>query len=83
MLQDLVNSSDGVAFLGNRLRVARSPSYGIRCSTVISDISFDVFTAVTMNNAVFWNVTSCCPCKNRRFGRVEPPSSGSQESVPY
>jgi hypothetical protein len=21
-----------------------------------------------MNNAVFWNVTSCGPCKDRRFG---------------
>jgi hypothetical protein len=30
-------------------------------------VRFEVFTAVTMKNAVFWNVTSCGSCKNRRF----------------
>jgi hypothetical protein len=29
---------------------------------------FEVFTAVTMKNGVFWDVTSCGSCKNRRFG---------------
>jgi hypothetical protein len=28
---------------------------------------FEVFTAVTMKNGVFWVVTSCGSCKNRRF----------------
>jgi hypothetical protein len=28
---------------------------------------FEVFTAVTMKNAVFWDVTPCGSCKNRRF----------------
>jgi hypothetical protein len=28
----------------------------------------EVFTAVTMTNGVFWYVTSCGCCKNRRFG---------------
>jgi hypothetical protein len=27
-----------------------------------------VFTAVTMKNCVFWDVTPCGACKNRRFG---------------
>jgi hypothetical protein len=31
-------------------------------------IRFEVFTAVTMKNAVFWCVTPCGSCKNRRFG---------------
>jgi hypothetical protein len=31
-------------------------------------IRFEVLTAVTMKNDVFWNVTSCGSCKNRRFG---------------
>jgi pentatricopeptide repeat protein len=26
------------------------------------------FTALTMKNAVFWNVMLCGSCKNRRFG---------------
>jgi hypothetical protein len=29
---------------------------------------FEVFTAVTMMNGVFWDVTPCGSCKNRRFG---------------
>jgi hypothetical protein len=28
----------------------------------------DVFTKVTMNNSVLWNVTTCDSCKSRRFG---------------
>jgi hypothetical protein len=29
---------------------------------------FEVFTAVTMKNTVFWDVMPCGSCKNRRFG---------------
>jgi hypothetical protein len=31
-------------------------------------VRFGVFTAVTMKNGVFWDVTPCGSCKNRRFG---------------
>jgi hypothetical protein len=31
-------------------------------------IRFEVFMAVTMKNGVFWDVTLCGSCKNRRFG---------------
>jgi hypothetical protein len=31
-------------------------------------IRFEVFTAVTMKTGVFWDVTPCGSCKNRRFG---------------
>jgi hypothetical protein len=30
-------------------------------------VRFEVFTAVTMKNGVFWDVTPCGTCKNRRF----------------
>jgi hypothetical protein len=33
-----------------------------------SAVRFEVFTAVTMKNGVFWDVTSCGSCKNRCFG---------------
>jgi hypothetical protein len=33
-------------------------------------VRFEVFTAVTMKNGVFWDVTLCGSCKNRRFGRI-------------
>jgi hypothetical protein len=29
-------------------------------------VTFEVFTAVTMKNGVFWDVTPCGSCKNRR-----------------
>jgi hypothetical protein len=32
------------------------------------NVRFEVFTAVTMKNGVFWVVTPCGSCKNRRFG---------------
>jgi hypothetical protein len=31
-------------------------------------VRFEVFTAVAMINGVFWDVTPCGSCKNRRFG---------------
>jgi hypothetical protein len=31
-------------------------------------VRFEVFTAVTIKNGVFWDVTQCGSCKNRRFG---------------
>jgi hypothetical protein len=34
----------------------------------IYDIRFEVFTAVTVKNAVFWDVTPCGSCKSRHFG---------------
>jgi hypothetical protein len=34
----------------------------------IFDIRLVVFTAVDMKNAVFWDITPCGSCKNRRFG---------------
>jgi hypothetical protein len=35
---------------------------------VINHVKFEVFTVVTMKNGVFWDVTPCGSCKNRRFG---------------
>jgi hypothetical protein len=31
-------------------------------------VRFEVLTAVTMKNGVFWDVMPCGVCKNRRFG---------------
>jgi hypothetical protein len=32
-----------------------------------SSVKFEVFTVVTMKNAVFWDVTPCGSCKNQCF----------------
>jgi hypothetical protein len=31
------------------------------------NVRFEVYTAVTMKNRVFWDVTPCGSCKNRSF----------------
>jgi hypothetical protein len=33
-------------------------------------VRFEIFTAVTMKNGVFWDVTPCGSYKNRRFGGI-------------
>jgi hypothetical protein len=33
----------------------------------ITYVRFEVFTAVTVRNAIFWDVTLRCSCKNQRF----------------
>jgi hypothetical protein len=34
------------------------------------NVRFEVFTAVIMKNAVFWDVAPCRSCVNRRFGGI-------------
>jgi hypothetical protein len=40
----------------------------LRRITFLLLVRFEVFTAVTMKNGVFWVVTPCGSCKNRGFG---------------
>jgi hypothetical protein len=40
----------------------------ITVRTFYQNVRFEVFTAVTMKNGVFWDVTPCGSCKNQRFG---------------
>jgi hypothetical protein len=42
----------------------------MKCSNVRkkSNVRYGGFTAVTMKNAVFWDVIPCGSCKSRRFG---------------
>jgi hypothetical protein len=35
---------------------------------MVCNVRFEVFTAVTMKNAVFWDITPCSFCKNGRLG---------------
>jgi hypothetical protein len=57
--KDVVSSADLVCLA---TRMIASPRLIVHC------VRFEVFTAVTMKNGVFWNVTLCGPCQNRRFG---------------
>jgi hypothetical protein len=38
------------------------------------NVRFEVFTAVTMKNAVFWEVAPCRSSGNRRFGGTSVPT---------
>jgi hypothetical protein len=55
------------------LWVAREAMSGYKILTIIYKnrvyiLRLEVFTAVTMKNTVFWDVTPCRSCVNRRFG---------------
>jgi hypothetical protein len=39
-------------------------------SNIRENVRFEVFTAVTMKNGVFWDVVQCTSCVNRRFGQT-------------
>jgi hypothetical protein len=41
-----------------------------KCYVRMEALRFEVFTAVIMKNSVFWDVTPCGSCKNRRFGET-------------
>jgi hypothetical protein len=40
----------------------------IICASFKKDVRFEVFTAVTMKNVVFWDLALCRSCVNLRFG---------------
>jgi hypothetical protein len=40
----------------------------IECTVCHQFVRFEVFMAVTMKNVIFWDVTPCGSCKNRRLG---------------
>jgi hypothetical protein len=42
-------------------------------ATELGYVRFEVFTAVTMKNVVFWVVTPSGSCKNRRYGGTYRP----------
>jgi hypothetical protein len=50
-------------FIRKQLKVIQLTS----AQSGVSFVRFEVFTAVTMKNGVFWVVTPCGSCKNRRF----------------
>jgi hypothetical protein len=47
--------------IGKELNISKIEKY-------VKIVGFEVFTAVTMKNAVFWDVTPCGFIVNRRFG---------------
>jgi hypothetical protein len=60
----------GQILLRNISRLQRKTRYHIPGggNTQRKIVRFEVFMAMTMKNGVFWDVTPCGSCKNRRFG---------------
>jgi hypothetical protein len=49
----------------NRCMSVNRPRVVICLNQSLQSVRFEVFTAVTMKNGVFWDVTPCGSCKNR------------------
>jgi hypothetical protein len=45
-------------------------AFTVCCLSGYSIVRVEVFTAVTMKNVVFWDVTPCASYKSRYFGRT-------------
>jgi hypothetical protein len=43
---------------------------------------FEGFTAVTMKNGVFWDVTPCGSCKNRHSSETSVLTRGARRNIP-
>jgi hypothetical protein len=64
---ELVRTDVSEKIIASFMRVTRIGELGITLASLVY-VRFEVFTAVTMKNEVFWDVTPCGCCKNRRFG---------------
>jgi hypothetical protein len=51
------------------LQVSLKHLWKLLHENILCYIRFEVFMAVTVKNAVFWDVASCRSCVSRRFGR--------------
>jgi hypothetical protein len=54
-----------VMLSGDNVRILHG---NISVNTSTGNGGFEVFTALTMKNGIFWDVTLCDSCKSRRFG---------------
>jgi hypothetical protein len=57
-----------LALVANENAVTTSWAQVRRQANEENHVRFEVFTAVTMKNGVFWVVTPCGSCTNRCFG---------------
>jgi hypothetical protein len=54
--------------LAAKLHGFKGPPWATHSTYVLHYVKFEVFTANTMKNDVFWDVTPCVSLKKRRFG---------------
>jgi hypothetical protein len=69
--QNVRNFFSSFLNVSSQVGLSANQSVGQSFSLLVTSIiyvRFEVFTAVTMKNGVFWDVRPCDSCKNRRFG---------------
>jgi hypothetical protein len=64
----LITSAAQTIFLRMLQRTVRDELGRKLMESIQTFAGSEVFTAVTMKNAAFWDVAPCGSCKNRRFG---------------
>jgi hypothetical protein len=57
-------------------------SQDIKCVKLWNNVRFEVFVAVTMKNAIFWDVAPCDSCKNRRFRGMSALKRETSRNIP-
>jgi hypothetical protein len=60
--------SEGISRYELRIAIPFSMRKRRAAPNVVYLVRFEVFTAMTMKKAVFWDVAPCRYCVNRRFG---------------
>jgi hypothetical protein len=64
----LVRTDVSVELSYSIIKVTRIGELGTTIAITTNYARFEVFTAVTMKNAIIWDVTLCSSCMNRCFG---------------
>jgi hypothetical protein len=67
VLGSVVHQVTSVLYSYNTIVLVRNKTW-LRVKEINGYVRFEVFTSVTMKKGVFWDVTQCGPCKNRRIG---------------
>jgi hypothetical protein len=65
--RDMDHHAELLAETINKVAKGRKVKIVVPLMKYMHCIRFEVFTAVTMKNGVFWVATPCGSCKNRRF----------------
>jgi hypothetical protein len=68
-LMDIVDGSERENIMRGHVIVSSDKQINFQRNKILP-VRLEVFTAVTIKNGVFWDVTPCGSCKNRRFGGI-------------
>jgi hypothetical protein len=58
---------DNIDSINENTKIVIDASKEVGLENWLYVVKFDIFMAVTMKNAIFWDVAPCGSCKNQRF----------------